>query len=648
MQEIPVHTGAAAPEEYQYRAATVVGTGHASVIGFGGAFTDSTAVNLETLEEPLAEAVLHDYFGEDYLRFSLGRVPMASCDFSERQYTYRAAEDAPFALALEDVGPIGTQTPDGRTVTWSRERMLRRALELRNGALRLFASPWTAPPWMKEGQEIPPRARNMHHDRHGNPIPYEKALPWVGGHLRTSAREAWAQYFAEFFKAFADRGIPFWGLTVQNEPHALPDDKVQHWETMFWTPEETRDFVRDHLGPVLHCEEGHRLPFCDHLAEYLAGIHVMVHDDQKPSLPGAVRPILQDAAAMKYVSGVGVHWYMAPPLEDISRNLRVRGADIFVSVFKNPVLTVGSLYEELQAARPGTFVLGTEACNGFYPDPDNHEANGAAARLVFGRDPTTHVVQGSFQRGETYAEDILADLANSASGWTDWNLVLDSAGGPNWAGNFVDAPVLVPDAHRYVRQPSFYYLGHFSRFLPPGARFVRTQQPNMGKPGRFELEPSKLRSFLRPMHHYPGNFFLQVFCVPAEDGGDDHFVVLVLNRRKVEEKWSVEQAGEAELGEIPGQSIQTVLWKPKEGPRCDALGPSAPLNAEAYSSVSSPSSESLLQAAENHAQTERLQPLGAGAELPQTGAESLLRAEQKLPQTEDEPQDCSVAREDGE
>ena len=34
----------------------------------------------------------------------------------------------------------------------------------------------------------------------------------------------------------------------------------------------------------------------------------MVHDDQKPSLPGAVRPILQDAAAMKYVSGVGVHW----------------------------------------------------------------------------------------------------------------------------------------------------------------------------------------------------------------------------------------------------------------------------------------------------------------------------------------------------
>ena len=43
---------------------------------------------------------------------------------------------------------------------------------------------------------------------------------------------------------------------------------------------------------------------------------------------------------------------MAPPLEDISRNLRVRGADIFVSVFKNPVLTVGRLYEELQAVRP--------------------------------------------------------------------------------------------------------------------------------------------------------------------------------------------------------------------------------------------------------------------------------------------------------
>ena len=111
-----------------------------------------------------------------------------------------------------------------------------------------------------------------------------------------------------------------------------------------------------------------------------------------------------------------------------------------------------------RAAHPGKFVLATEACNGFLP-------------LDLG--PKL----GLWKRGELYAHDVLQDLAHGAAGWTDWNVVLNLRGGPNWAGNVVDAPILVnvtdaggahdPDA--YFLQPMYFYLGHFARFLPPGA-----------------------------------------------------------------------------------------------------------------------------------------------------------------------------------
>lgn len=66
------------------------------------------------------------------------------------------------------------------------------------------------------------------------------------------------------------------------------------------------------------------------------------------------------------------------------------------------------------------------------------------------------------------------------TGWVDWNMVLDTQkGGPNWKNNFVDAPILVDAAkQQYFRQPTFYALGHFAKFLPPGSVRVDTQVVN--------------------------------------------------------------------------------------------------------------------------------------------------------------------------
>jgi glucosylceramidase len=104
-------------------------------------------------------------------------------------------------------------------------------------------------------------------------------------------------------------------------------------------------------------------------------------------------------------------------------------------------------------AFPDKFIFGTEACI----DPTQNIL-------------LPHVVLGSFDRAEAYAKYIIQDLNHWVTGWTDWNLALDLKGGPNWANNFVDAPVIVnATADEFYKQPMFYIMGHFSKFIPEGS-----------------------------------------------------------------------------------------------------------------------------------------------------------------------------------
>ena len=92
---------------------------------------------------------------------------------------------------------------------------------------------------------------------------------------------------------------------------------------------------------------------------------------------------------------------------------------------------------------PDKWLFGTEACAGFIPI-------------------LPHVLLGDFGRAESYAKYILEDLNHWVTGWTDWNLALNLEGGPNWAKNFVEAPVIVNQtADEFYKQPIFYIMGHF-------------------------------------------------------------------------------------------------------------------------------------------------------------------------------------------
>jgi glucosylceramidase len=184
---------------------------------------------------------------------------------------------------------------------------------------------------------------------------------------------------------------------------------VQRWDSCIYSAEEERDFVRDHLGPALH-------------AAGLAQVKIVVHDHNRDELPQRAATIYADPEAAKYVWGAGFHWYVEDHFDHVQR---------------------------LHDAWPDKALLFTEGCQEGGPH------------------------HGAWSLAERYARSIIQDLNHWTVGWMDWNLLLDERGGPNHVGNYCSAPVLA-DAGRAALhfQSSYAALGHFARFMQPGAQRV--------------------------------------------------------------------------------------------------------------------------------------------------------------------------------
>lgn len=76
---------------------------------------------------------------------------------------------------------------------------------------------------------------------------------------------------------------------------------------------------------------------------------------------------------------------------------------------------------------------------------------------------------------ERYGKSMINDFNNGTAGWTDWNILLDETGGPNHVQNLCFAPIHGDTrTGELVYTPSYYYIGHFSKFIKPGAKRVST------------------------------------------------------------------------------------------------------------------------------------------------------------------------------
>ncbi len=399
--------------------------------GFGGAFTEAAASVWQQLSAAQQQAFLRDCFDPQQGHgYTLCRVHINSCDFSLGHYAHA---DQPGDADLQHF-----------RIDRDRQHllpMIRAAQQVAGRPLKLLASPWSPPAWMKSNGQMAD-----------------------GGHLLPQFRAAWARCFVRFIQAYEAEGVPIWGVTVQNEPEAR-----QRWDSCLYTAEEERDFVRDHLGPALQ-------------AAGLGRVRIVVWDHNRDAMVERASTIFGDPEAARYIWGTGFHWY----LEDHFDHVQL-----------------------VHDAWPDKGLLFTEGCQEGGPH------------------------HGSWALGERYARSVINDLNRWTSGWIDWNLLLDMQGGPNHVGNFCSAPVLAdPAGDALHHQSSFWYLGHFARFIQPGAQRVLCAATR---------EALECTAFANP---------------------DGSCAVVVMNRGEDGLPFNLAIDGSHQVVELPPRSIATVVRAP--------------------------------------------------------------------------------------
>lgn len=232
-----------------------------------------------------------------------------------------------------------------------------------------------------------------------------------GGKLLPQFDKSWAMYFTKFIKEYEKEGIPIWGISIQNEPMA-----TQRWESCLFTAEEERDFLKNHLGPTM-AKEG------------LQDKKIIVWDHNRDLIYQRAQTYFDDPEASKYIWGIGFHWY-----EDWSG-----GQPMYDNI------------KRVHEAYPDKHIFFTEGT------VESFNANRYNAWVL----------------GEEYGRSMINDFNNGMVGFTDWNILLDETGGPNHVQNFCFAPVHGDTkTGKLIFTNSYYYIGHFSKFIKPGAKRV--------------------------------------------------------------------------------------------------------------------------------------------------------------------------------
>ncbi len=229
-----------------------------AIDGFGFALTGGSAQHLVRMDAASRSQLLKEIFttdgagiGVSYLRLTIG-----ASDLNERVFTYDdlAEGETDPEMRRFDLGPDLVDVIP----------VMKEILKL-NPRIKILASPWTAPAWMKTN---------------GN---------FKGGKLKPECYAAYARYFVQYVQRMKREGIRIDAITVQNEP--LNDKNTP---SLVMQAAEEADFIKNHLGPAFRT----------------AGIKTrIVLYDHNCDVPEYATAILGDPAAARYVDGSGFHLY---------------------------------------------------------------------------------------------------------------------------------------------------------------------------------------------------------------------------------------------------------------------------------------------------------------------------------------------------
>ena len=374
------------------------------ITGFGGAFTESSAYLLNKLGKKNRDEILKAYFSKEGANYSLTRTHMNSCDFSLSQYSYSPVADDMDLKHFTIKDDMDDLIP-----------MIKDAMSVSEDGFKIFASPWTAAPWMKDNNE------------------------WVGGKLLPKYYDTWALFFSKYLDAYKAEDIDIWGFTVENEPHG----NGNNWESMHYTPDEMTNFVMNHLGPKLEAD-GHG----DKI--------ILGYDQNRAGLKEWVDSMYKNEETSKYFDGTAIHWYES--------TYKIYSEDLQYAHNKSPnkylIETEGCIDSQVPVWKDDAWYWKKEATDWGWDWAKEEEK----------------YLHPKYAPVNRYARDIIGCLNNWVDGWVDWNMVLDRQVGPNWFKNWCVAPIIVdPDNDEVYYTPLYYVMAHFSKYIRPGAEVVNVE-----------------------------------------------------------------------------------------------------------------------------------------------------------------------------
>ena len=290
-----------------------------------------------------------------------------------------------------------------------------------------------------------------------------------GGKLLPEYYQTWADYFVKFIKAYENEGIPVWGVTIQNEPMA-----TQRWESCIYTAEDERDFLKNNLGPTFE-KAG------------FGNKKIVVWDHNRDLISHRANTIFEDPEASKYAWGIGFHWYET-----------WTGGDAKYDNLKN-----------IKESFPSKNILFTEGCQEAF-DPTQYQR---------------------WSNAERYGNSMINDFNSGTVGWTDWNILLNEKGGPNHVQNFCFAPIHADTKNnQLIYTPTYYYIGHFSKFIKPNANRISTTT------SRSTLESTSF------------------------ENTDGSMTTVVMNKTNESINYKMIVSGEQIVNTIPAHAIQSIIY----------------------------------------------------------------------------------------
>ncbi|MFT6208434.1 MAG: glucosylceramidase [Colwellia sp.] len=423
------------------------------IIGIGTSFTESSAFVLAHLTKDKRAEVMENIYGEKGANFSIARTHIGATDFAvDGRYSYAERKDdvnlTSFSIAVDSDGFSAQHYPGIKDEQFDLLPMIKEAYAIKNQQvdkdLKIVASAWTAPPWMKtiEDYYVKPTPENNHQG--------------TGGELKPQYVATYADYLIKYLDAYQQEGIELWALTPVNEPHG----NSGQWESMHFTPKTQNTFIKDHLGPKLKASAHN-------------AVKLLIYDQNRDEMEHWTDEILGDKETSEYVYGTAVHWYESSNQvnEDVFDRVHEKFPEFSI------IHTEGTI-DDLGKDAPAGILdpVRFKESNWFNNDDFwwNENATDWAYTATWAPKPEDHPIYTPVHR---YARNIIVSLDHWLEGWIDWNIVLDKHGGPNHVGNFCGAPIMIDtETGEVYYTPIYYVLAQFSKTIRPGDTALQVNQ----------------------------------------------------------------------------------------------------------------------------------------------------------------------------